>query len=246
MSTYIISDIHGEEKKFHRMLKKLNIDLSVDVLIIDGDILDRGQDSLKLFYEILQMRQEYGNDHVIIIKGNHEYFLSAFLKGNLPKSVYSSQGYGGADTIREVEELSEDEKKKLIEIIDSLPLYKTVFSEKRQEEIIVTHTGVHYEYIITNANGTINVIKSIETAAEKDEFRFLINGYLQRESPYSVIKSLDKTMIIGHVPTPFIADIEAPIITQLKGGKVILIDCGAGHGEKLGCLRLEDEAVFCE
>lgn len=244
MSTYIMSDIHGQAKKFYRMLKKLNIDLTVDVLIIYGDILDRGKDSLKLFYEILQIQQEYGGDHVIIIKGNHEYFLSAYLKGNLPKSVYSSQGYGGADTIREAEELSEDDKQKLIEIIDSLPLYKTVFSDKRQEEIIVTHTGIHYEYIVKNDDGTISVIKSIETAAEKDEFRFLINGFLQREAPSSVIKSLDMTMIIGHVPTPFITGIEAPIITQLKGGKVILIDCGAGHGEKLGCLRLEDEAVF--
>ena len=51
-------------------------------------------------------------------------------------------------------------------------------------------------------------------------------------------------MIIGHVPTCFLPDIKAPVITALKGNRVILIDCGAGYGEKLGCIKIEDETVY--
>lgn len=244
MATYIMSDIHGAYKKFHKMLKKINLDLTKDVLIINGDILDRGKGSLKLFYEILGMQKKYGSDHLIINKGNHELFLERFLQGILPLSIYSSHAYGGADTIRETESLSDEEKRKLIEILASLPIYTVVHSEKRTEDIVVCHTGPHYNFVLRNPDGTVNILDSIKASYEWNENDFLINSYIQREAPAAVLKSLDHILCVGHVPTIYLPDIQKSIITVLPGERVILTDTGAGHGERLGCFRVDDEATF--
>ena len=53
-----MSDIHGASRRFHAMLKKIKIDWSQDYLYINGDIVDRGKDSLKLFNEIRKCRKQ--------------------------------------------------------------------------------------------------------------------------------------------------------------------------------------------
>lgn len=161
MSTYIMSDIHGSSKRFYEMLKLIQIDWSKDYLYINGDIVDRGKDSLKLFYEILEMKKKHG------------------------------------------------------------------------------------DHIVKNVDDSINVIESIESALRRDEYEYLISGYLQYDAPAWITKGLEKVMCVGHVPTMYLPDIQAPVICMKSGGKVIMTDCGAGHpGGRLGCIRLEDEKLF--
>ena len=241
--TYIISDIHGSSKAFYRMLKKTDIDLDRDYLIINGDIVDRGKDSLKLFYEITELRNRYG-DHVVIIKGNHELFVEMYLKGTLSEVRYSSEGYGGADTIRELKQLSAEEKEELIHYIEALPIYKVIDSPIRGE-LVITHSGLQYDHLVRNDDGSINVIKSIEEGVASDEFQFLVSGFIQREAPAAIGKNLDRVLVVGHVPTMFIQDSPGNGIWARYGGKLILLDCGSGYrGGKLGCLRVEDEKLF--
>lgn len=42
MSTYCVSDIHGEYEAYLRLLKKLNFSMQ-DTLYVIGDMVDRGQ-----------------------------------------------------------------------------------------------------------------------------------------------------------------------------------------------------------
>ena len=67
---YILSDIHGEYNLFIKLLQKIKFS-SKDEMIICGDIIDKGQDSVKL----LKLIKSMPNFRFII--GNHEY---AFLK----------------------------------------------------------------------------------------------------------------------------------------------------------------------
>ncbi len=239
--TYVISDIHGASRAFHKMLKKIELDLEQDVLIIDGDIVDRGKGSLGLFFEIMEMRDQHPG-HVLVIKGNHELFLEMYMKGTLPWERYSSENYGGLDTIRELEKLSGNEKEKLMTWLEGLPIYKVVDSPVRGE-LVITHTGLHYSCLVRKLDGSIDVIRSIEQAYSADPFQFLICGYIQREAPAVVIRDLDKCLLVGHVPTMFIADSPTQGI-WLKNDKVIMIDCGSSFGGKLGCIRLEDEKIY--
>ncbi len=68
--TYLTSDIHGEYDLFIKLLQRIKFS-SKDEMIICGDIIDKGQDSVKL----LKLIKSFPNFRCII--GNHEY---AFLK----------------------------------------------------------------------------------------------------------------------------------------------------------------------
>lgn len=57
MRTFVISDIHGDPKNFHKLLADVSFDANADKLYVNGDVLDRGKCSLKLLYEIKQMSE---------------------------------------------------------------------------------------------------------------------------------------------------------------------------------------------
>lgn len=63
--TYIISDIHGNYDKFHKLLYKIKFS-DADTLYINGDIIDRGPNPIKLLLEVMQ------SQNMIFILGNHE------------------------------------------------------------------------------------------------------------------------------------------------------------------------------
>ena len=239
---YVMSDLHGATKRFHKMLKQININLlSEDYLYIDGDIIDRGKDSIRLLFEIYEMQKKYG-DHVIVTVGNHEFFLYQYATGDLSERRYVA--YGGEDTIREFKELNNSDKQLIVEFIEGLPVDVEIESNKRGRMKMV-HSGIHEDHIIFNDDKTINVNKSIESALRWDKNQYLLSGYLQRESPAYIYKNLDMPLIVGHTPTMFLPDVGQPIICAKPGYKVIMLDCGAGHKNgRLGCIRIEDEKIF--
>lgn len=66
MSTYVMSDIHGCYDELMKMPEKIQFS-SDDTLIIAGDYMDRGTQSL----EVLDWVSDTP-DNVILIKGNHD------------------------------------------------------------------------------------------------------------------------------------------------------------------------------
>ena len=52
MSSYVISDIHGNSNVF-KLLKKAKVSFPEDILYVNGDIVDRGKDPLGVFTELL-------------------------------------------------------------------------------------------------------------------------------------------------------------------------------------------------
>ena len=70
--TYVISDVHGEYHLFIKLLEKINFSNS-DTLIICGDVVDKGLDSVKLLQYVLS------KSNIKMIIGNHEYdFLKKY------------------------------------------------------------------------------------------------------------------------------------------------------------------------
>ncbi len=116
MSSYVISDIHGNENVF-KLLKKAGVSFPEDTLYVNGDTVDRGKDPLGVFTELLKLQKEYP-DNVIMLLGNHELFLKMFLEGKLPERVYSA--FEGRRTLEQLEQYYPDElsRKALVEYID--------------------------------------------------------------------------------------------------------------------------------
>ena len=72
MAHYVMGDIHGEADRFHAMLKKIQFSED-DILILLGDVIDRGPDGITLLLEIMDM------SNVIMLLGNHEYMMLQYL-----------------------------------------------------------------------------------------------------------------------------------------------------------------------
>ena len=54
MSTYVISDIHGEYEKFNDLLKKIDLK-DTDTLYVLGDVLDRGHHPIRTLLQLMEM-----------------------------------------------------------------------------------------------------------------------------------------------------------------------------------------------
>ena len=68
-NVYVVSDIHNYADGFKRLLKKIQFNEN-DLLIIDGDIFDRGDKPVELYFEILK----YPN--IQVIQGNHDVWVA--------------------------------------------------------------------------------------------------------------------------------------------------------------------------
>lgn len=64
--TIVISDIHGEQQLFERLLQQVGF-CHEDYLIIGGDILDKGQNSIETMEYVFQLLEQ---PNVFMIKGN--------------------------------------------------------------------------------------------------------------------------------------------------------------------------------
>ena len=73
MAHYVLSDIHGEGDRFHRMLERIGFS-SEDTLYILGDVIDRGSDGIDLLREIM------ASPNMVMLLGNHEYMMLQYFR----------------------------------------------------------------------------------------------------------------------------------------------------------------------
>ena len=71
MAHYVLSDIHGEGERFHRMLEKIRFSRE-DKLYILGDVIDRGPGGIALLREIM------ASSNMELLLGNHEYMMTRY------------------------------------------------------------------------------------------------------------------------------------------------------------------------
>ncbi len=76
MPTYAIGDIQGRHKEFMQLLDRIGFSPGADRLILLGDLVNRGPDSLSVLE--FAMRHEESIDTLL---GNHDLYLLAVLEG---------------------------------------------------------------------------------------------------------------------------------------------------------------------
>lgn len=237
MSTYLVSDIHGDLANFKKILKLIEFNPHEDFMYVIGDVLDRGKDGIALLNFI---RRFIAADRMLLIKGNHEYFAQLFLEGKLSEGQWSR--WGGGDTIEDIRKLSEEEKVSLHDFIEGLPFYELVDTYK-WGEVLLTHTGI-LESAIVERSKLISTVDSIDKACTEKELEYLLSNDIHSLSKKQ-LKQLDRYLIVGHVPTMQLNKKGKPDI--FEGKYYMCIDCGAGYradGGRLGVLRLEDSKQF--
>ena len=71
---YVVSDIHNDADGFKELLRQIGF-TSEDILIINGDVFDRGEKPVELYFEILK----YPN--IYMIQGNHDVWVAREILG---------------------------------------------------------------------------------------------------------------------------------------------------------------------
>lgn len=66
---YVVSDIHNDADRFKLLLEKIDF-AEDDILILAGDIFDRWNQPIELYFEILK------HPNIQVIQGNHDVWLA--------------------------------------------------------------------------------------------------------------------------------------------------------------------------
>lgn len=233
---YIISDIHGDKKKFLQMLKLISFDRHTDRLYILGDVLDRG----KYGIEILDYIRPYIlQGSMIMIKGNHEMFCQSYLEGLLDEKRWI--GFGGDYTLRTLKMMDDEYLSNLRMFLKELPYYVEI-ETKRWGKVCLTHSGIDLDYIEKNEEGKIDVVASIERGVMENEWQMLISDDLHLMGKAD-LNLLNQYIICGHTPmyTSYMNSSDRIYI----GSHYMDVDCGCGFtGGTLGCYCVESEECF--
>lgn len=237
--TYLLSDIHGNLRRFSSVLQQISLQPE-DTLYILGDVIDRHPDGIELLQRIRAM------PNARLLLGNHEYMMLRALGQPYdgPEDIFGKNMAdllelwyynGGWPTHEAWSRLGAAERQELLDYLKGLPLNLALMVNGRAYKLV--HGAPLENWVFYGQSGTetfFAVWNRIRAA------RVLASG---------------ETVIFGHTPT---ADFQRDDPLKIWHGRgQIGIDCGCGsleptdpgydqlrHHGRLGCLRLEDMREF--
>lgn len=118
MSSYVMSDLHGDWIHFRLMLCRIGFS-SRDTLYLLGDVVDRGPHGIRL------LRYTMKHDNIVLLLGNHELMLLEGLEQSHTVGQLDPAWFDAA-TYTELCALSISEREEIRTYLPSLPLIMTV------------------------------------------------------------------------------------------------------------------------
>lgn len=225
MSTYIMSDLHGEAQLFHKMLERIRFS-ETDTLYILGDVIDRGAEGIALLREILAA------PNMILLLGNHEYMMLQYLSPEAAETdIRRWNKNGNTPTLNAYLQLDAQTQKELLDVLAQLPTHLPLTVGGKVYHLVHGFPGenVHDEVWTRPAIDTANPIPD----------SILIIGH----TPvlHMQCEKEDRERRIAEM----LRSGAYPKILHAPG--FIDIDCGCSYEDPiktLACLRLEDMAEF--
>ena len=213
---YAVSDLHGRYDLFLKMIEKINLTEN-DTLYILGDIIDRGNDGIKILQDIMNRK------NVIPLLGNHDYTCAYLLKRLKCKStpklkeIFKEWLYdGGIPTYEAYKQLTDKEKKDILEYLNCFSIFEEL--ETQMGKFFLSHT-VPSKELMENFDNL--------------DWKELIIG----RTEYDKVYFEDKYIVTGHTPTALIDYTSKGKILEINNH--IAIDCGAVFNGTLGCICLD-------
>lgn len=222
---YCISDIHGEYDLFMRMLEKIKYG-KCDRLIVCGDFIDKGKDSVRLAKTIFSL------PGACAIMGNHEDMFYKFYRARMHSAVmdfdailWHLQQYFTDGHLLDWE---------TVDKLESLPYYI------EEDNFICAHAGVPMD-----EKGRLVHTDNVTP----EEFM-----YDRRFKEPDVLPVDSKCVLFGHTPTTYI-NYKPEILKYPRDKKYadskkisnyckIHLDTGASKSGVLGCFRIDDCREF--
>jgi len=232
MATYVMSDIHGNYKKYRQAIEQIGLG-DDDTLYVLGDVVDRGEGSCRI---LLDMSCNY---NIVPLLGNHEFMAMSILsKLNEEITEDTLEGFdqefitgmlswlanGGDRTLNEFKKLSPEDRQAVLEYLEEFGLYEEVMVNGR--DFILVHAG----------------LDNFSKDRSLDDYR--LDELIWAKTDYGRVYYEDKTLITGHTPVQLISDGKTDRIIKMNNH--IAIDCGCSYGGRLAvlCLDTMEEMYF--
>jgi len=210
----VIGDIHGRNDLLEDLLARIG----PLPLLVTGDVCDRGPDTRKVIDRLVR-RDAWG------VRGNHEEWPLAWLRGSGFDSIALNPIFGGEATLasygvptrrtREVEQERWRVPVRHREWLASLPL--VIDLKVMDHEYWIVHGGVPHHPVLDDLEPSRIVPFYVENAPD---------ALLWIHTPPERVVDVGRTVVMGHYP------VEEPVDL----GHVIAVDTGAGIWEEQGRL----------
>ena len=257
MSTYVMSDVHGQYLSYMKMLKLIDFK-DDDYLYVLGDVIDRGPDGISIIKDLM------GRDNADMIIGNHEFMLLnaieylrareegkvAFKKsvdGMNPFELWTHPCNGGEGTCLDFHGMKLKEQNAIEEYL------KGRFLIKRIELNGVTY---HLSHSYSMGRPFGKELK-LENTAHKTAERIVWESFFDKNCDTPLgdrpIAYLNDCYIVGHIFTQRLSCMDNRGRGKIfhsknyRGLDIINIDCGMAlnsRSSRLACLRLDDMEEF--
>ncbi len=168
----VCSDVHGNCTMFKELLNKASYSKSNDTLIILGDLIDRGLESIDMIKYAYSLVNDQHAD-VLVIKGNHEDIFQKHWNDSSMKKWFFNNG--GTEMFFDFPKLPLEEQQQLLNFIKEMPLWFET------EDYIFVHGGIE--------------IGKHPSQCDPDVLLWARDSFIARPT------NLEKIVIFGHTPT---------------------------------------------
>ena len=251
MSTYVLSDVHGQYNAYKKILEKIHF-AETDFLYVLGDVIDRGPEGIRLIQDIMV------RENVELLLGNHECMLLNALRylrqreagevndedydGFTPYELWLHPSNGGEGTCLELLSMPKEEQEAIEEYLKSLYLIKRIRVGEKSYHLSHSYSlkkrfGKSVKYKGTPPKQVEEIVW--ESVFDK---RGLAEDY---ERPWAYVRDI---YVMGHIFTQRLGELDESGRGRIyenedyQGYHVIDIDCGMAlnsRSSQLGCLCLE-------
>ena len=245
MATYVVSDLHGQYGVFREGLKKIGFGDN-DSLYVLGDVIDRGDDGIKILQYIKRKK------NIDLLLGNHEYMMLNSVDPDGGEECCGEDAElwillnGGLKTYNKYMEMTRKSRKAMLTWLRNRYVIRTL--EAGGRKFCLTHS-----YYIENCED-----KRYKFMRDDDVWQIVWKSVFREERGThgeDIYKYYDYTFITGHVPVQKVRNIYAPdedfnILKMYKRGNLIDIDGGCAYGgnKMIDCgalfIRLDDMKAF--
>ena len=228
---YVMSDIHGNEKRFNSIMKQINLQ-ECDTLYVLGDVVDRYYGGIRILRTLMKM------PNVKMLLGNHEYMMlnaidaSSKISTEEVKNGYCNEinlwyNNGGDVTHAYLKHIRKEIREEVLQYVRNLPI-----------NLNVCVNGIKYKLVHGSPIENISANKwNYFKYDSVKEFAVWKRWSISDGVPEGYV------LIFGHTPTSHFQRCEKMEIWF--GDNAIGIDCGSGYVQgRLACIRLDDMKIY--
>lgn len=254
MSTFVMSDVHGQYETFMQMLDRINF-TSRDKLYILGDLIDRGPDGIKLIKTVMKM------NNVKLFLGNHELLMMEGIrnadecenegrKDTDDLDLWLDECNGGRQTFEDYKKCSPKKKAEINIFLDNAIVAKKLTVNGKN--YYLSHAYVVSKKFEEEVKYNELLHKDVYSAVWQNIYE---TSFVEKMKG-KVFPNKKYTYVSGHIFTQRLENVDEEgrglVLNDdnfLNEYHIINLDCGLALRNKtsqLACMRLEDEKVYYE